>query len=127
MLEMHAILPKPLDYWASNFQACVEVEACNGCGVCEKRCQVGAVSVPEKDKPAVVDRNRCIGCGLCVPTCANNAISLLKRKIEVSPPQTREDLYEIIMANKKGRFGQFKLHMKFLFDAVRAGRTELLK
>jgi Na+-translocating ferredoxin:NAD+ oxidoreductase subunit B len=126
MLQMHTHLPKPLDYWASNFQAAVDPGACNGCGVCEERCQVGAVSVAEKNQPAVVDSNRCIGCGLCVPTCANNAISLSKKKGEVEPPQTREDLYEIIMANKKGKFGKFKLHMKFLIDTVRAGRTDLL-
>jgi Na+-translocating ferredoxin:NAD+ oxidoreductase subunit B len=127
MLQMHKSLPKPLDYWASNFQAAVDAGACNGCGVCEKRCQVGAVHVAEKEQPAVVDRNRCIGCGLCVPTCANNAISLLKKKSEVEPPQTREDLYEIIMANKKGRLGKFKLNMKFFIDAFRTGRTDLLK
>jgi Na+-translocating ferredoxin:NAD+ oxidoreductase subunit B len=106
MLQLHTKLPKPLDYWASNFQAVVDAEACNGCGVCEKRCQVGAVSVPEKDKPAVVDTNRCIGCGLCVPTCAKIAVSLQKKKTEVTPPQTREDLYGIIMVNKKGRLGK---------------------
>ena len=127
MLRMHKSLPKPLDYWASNFQAAVDAEACNGCGVCVKRCQVGAVNVNGKDQPAVVDRNRCIGCGLCVSTCANNAISLLKKKTEVEPPQTREDLYEIIMANKKGRLGKFKLNMKFFIDAFRTGRTDLLK
>jgi Na+-translocating ferredoxin:NAD+ oxidoreductase subunit B len=127
MLQMHKSLPKPLDYWASNFQAAVDAGACNGCGVCVKRCQVGAVNVNGKDQPAVVDRNRCIGCGLCVSTCANNAISLLKKKTEVEPPQTREDLYEIIMANKKGRLGKFKLNMKFFIDAFRTGRTDLLK
>jgi hypothetical protein len=48
------------------------------------------------------------------PTGANNAISLLKKKKEVEPPQTREDLYEIIIANKKSKLGKFKLNMKFL-------------
>jgi ferredoxin len=127
MLQMHKSLPKPLDYWASNFQAAVDAGACNGCGVCEKRCQVGAVSVAGKNQPAVVDRNRCIGCGLCVTTCANSAINLVKKKTELDPPQTREDLYEIIMANKKGRLGKFRLNMKILIDALRTGRTDLLK
>ena len=127
MLRMQTSLPKPLDYWASNFQAAVDAGVCNGCGVCEKRCQVGAVRVAEKNLPAKVDLNRCIGCGLCVPTCPSNAISLSKKKTEVEPPQTREDLYEIIMANKKGKLGKFKLNMKFFIDAVRTGRTDLLR
>jgi electron transport complex protein RnfB len=85
------------------------------------------VRVAEKNLPAKVDLNRCIGCGLCVPTCASNAISLSKKKTEVEPPQTREDLYEVIMANKKGKLGKFKLNMKFFIDAVRTGHTDLLK
>jgi electron transport complex protein RnfB len=127
MLGLHAMLPKPLDFWASNFQATVDTSACNGCGVCEKRCQVGAVRVSTKEKTAGVNRDRCIGCGLCVPACAQNAISLTKKQKEVIPPQTREDLYEIIMTNKKGRLGKFKLNMKLFIDAVRTGRTDLLK
>jgi electron transport complex protein RnfB len=127
MLELHKKLPKPLDFWASNFQATVDAAACDGCGVCEKRCQVGAVGVLEKKQPAVVDRNRCIGCGLCVPTCAKKAMSLQKKPTEVAPPQTREDLYDIIMANKKGRLGKFKLNVKLFVDAIRTRRTDLLK
>ena len=127
MLQMHMKLPKPLDFWVSNFHAAVDAGSCSGCGVCEKRCQVGAVRVSGENKPAVVDLDRCIGCGLCVPTCANKAMSLRKKMTEQIPPQTREDLYEIIMANKKGRLGKFKLNMKFFIDAVRAGRTDLLK
>jgi Na+-translocating ferredoxin:NAD+ oxidoreductase subunit B len=127
MLRMQKGLPKPLDYWASNFQAAMDARACNGCGVCEKRCQVGAVSVADDSLSAMVDRNRCIGCGLCVPTCANGAISLIKKKTEVEPPPTREDLYETIMANKKGKLGKFKLNMKLFIDTVKTGRTNLLK
>ena len=55
MLSVHKSLPKPLDFWASNFHAIVEKETCEGCGACEKRCQVGAVSVSEKNQPAVVE------------------------------------------------------------------------
>jgi Na+-translocating ferredoxin:NAD+ oxidoreductase subunit B len=125
MLGLHKKLPKPLDFWASNFHAVVDMNGCDGCGACEKRCQVGAVSVSEKKQPAVVDLNRCIGCGLCVPTCPKKAISLLKKPNELIPPQTREDLYDIIMANKKGKSGKIKLTGKLFFDAIRTGRTDL--
>ena len=56
-----------------------------------------------------------------------NAISLLKKLTEVKPPQTREDLYEIIMARKKGRLGKLKLKGKMFIDAVRTGQTNLIK
>jgi len=127
MLNVHKSLPKPLDFWAANFQATVDMKSCEGCGVCEKRCQVNAVRVPEKKRPALVDLNRCIGCGVCVAGCPTNSISLFKNPTEVKPPPTREDLYEIIMAKKKGRLGKLKLTGKLFVDALRNGQTDLLK
>jgi NAD-dependent dihydropyrimidine dehydrogenase PreA subunit len=127
MLNVHKVLPKPLDFWATNFYASVDRDTCEGCGACEKRCQVGAVRVTAKKQPAMVDLERCIGCGVCVPNCPTKSITLLKKPAEVRPPQTREDLHEIIMAGKKGRLGKLMLAAKLIFDAVRTGHTNLIK
>ena len=124
---MQQDLPKPIDFWVSNFYAAVERDTCEGCGVCVKRCQVGAVSVSSKKQPAVVNRDRCIGCGVCVPACPTQSITLVKKPAEVRPPQTREDLHEIIAAGKKGRLGKLKLTGRLLFDSVRTGHMNLLK
>ena len=120
-------LPKPLDFWSSNFHAAVDMTACDGCSACEKRCQVGAVTVPARKQPAVVNQNRCIGCGLCVQTCPKKAMSFSRKMTEVRPPQTREDLYDIIMDKKKSRLGKLELSGKLFIDAIRTGRTDLLK
>jgi len=127
MLAVHKNIPKPLEFWASNFQAVVDTETCVGCGTCQQWCQVGAVSISENKQQAVVDLNRCLGCGVCVANCPTESISLLKKPTEVRPPQTREDLYEIIMARKKGRLGKLKLTGKMLVDAVRTRLTNLLR
>jgi Pyruvate/2-oxoacid:ferredoxin oxidoreductase delta subunit len=127
MLDAHKKIPKPLEFWASNFHAVVDTNTCEGCGTCEQSCQVGAVSVSENKQQAVVDLNRCLGCGVCVSNCPTESISLLKKPTEVRPPQTREDLYEIIMAKKKGRLGKLKLTGKMFIDAARTGQTNLLK
>jgi ferredoxin len=127
MLGMHQGLPKPVDFWASNYYAAVDADACNGCGNCEARCQVGAARVSGKTKKASVDVNRCIGCGLCVPTCPREAISLKKKPAEASPPKTRDELHDIIMAHKRGRFGKLKLVGKLVLDAIRTGQSCLLR
>jgi len=126
MLRTHKKIPIPLEFWASNFHAVVDTNTCEACGICEEWCQVDAMSISENRQYAVVDLNRCIGCGVCVSNCPTEAISLLKKSTEVKPPQTREDLYEIIMAKKKGRLGKLKLQGKMLIDAVRTGQTNLL-
>ncbi len=127
MLGMHQGLPKPVDFWASNYYAVADTDACNGCGNCETRCQVGAARVSEKTQKVLVDMNRCIGCGLCVPTCPQQAISLQKKPDEIRPPKTRDGLHDIIMAHKRGPLGKLKIVGKLLIDAVRTGQTHLLR
>ena len=127
MVDDHKNIPKPLDFWVSNFQAVMDANTCEGCGTCQQLCQVGAVSVSENKQQAVVELNRCLGCGVCVANCPTESISLLKKPTEVKPPQTWEDLYEIIMAKKKGRLGKLKLTGKIFINAVRTGQTHLLK
>jgi Pyruvate/2-oxoacid:ferredoxin oxidoreductase delta subunit len=127
MLSVHKSLPKPLEFWASNFQAMVDRDTCEACGACEKRCQVGAVRVSEEDPPAVVNLDRCLGCGVCVPVCQTKSITLVKKPDEVRPPKTREDLHEIIAAGKKGRQGKLKLAGKLIVDSVRTGHMKMLK
>jgi ferredoxin len=127
MLRTHKSLPKPLDFWASNFYAAVDGDTCEGCGACVKRCQVDALSLSRKKQPATVALDRCIGCGVCVPACPTQSITLVKKPAEVKPPKTREDLHEILVAGKKGRLGKLKLTGKLIADAVRTGHLNLLK
>lgn len=127
MLEIHSRIPKPLEFWASNFQAAIDATTCNGCGNCEESCQVGAVAVHEKGQYAMVDLNRCLGCGVCVAGCPTESITLVKKSIEVRPPKTREVLYEVIMAKKKNRLAKMKLTGKLMVDAIHTGQTNLLK
>ncbi|MGB5617717.1 MAG: 4Fe-4S binding protein [Desulfobacterales bacterium] len=127
MLAVHKSLPKPLEYWASNFLAEVDANKCEACGACEKRCQVDAVTVSEEKQYALVAPERCLGCGICVTTCPTQAITLLKKPTEVRPPRTREDLYDIIMNKKKNRLEKIKLTGKLVVDAIRTGQTNSFK
>lgn len=127
MLDIYQRLPKPLEFWATNFHATVDAEKCDGCGACRKRCQVGAVSFSDNEGPAEIAGARCLGCGLCVAVCPKEAIALVKNPNPIVPPQTREDLYDIIMAAKKGKAGKLKLTGKLITDVIRTGHTDLLK
>lgn len=120
MLSVHKKLPRPMDFWSTNFHAQVDTAACDGCGACVSRCQVEAVRVAEEKKAAVVDQHRCLGCGLCVPVCQKEAVTLVKNSTEIRPPQTREELHERIMASRKSRLGKIELAGKLILDTVRA-------
>jgi ferredoxin len=126
ILDIHKNLPKPLDFWSANYHAVVDTTLCNGCGTCSSRCQVAAIHVAKHDKTAKVDLDLCLGCGVCVPTCPGKALSLEKNSDEVAPPETMDDLYDIIMAQKKGTLFKLKLIGKLLVDVFKTGRYDLL-
>ncbi len=97
----------PATLMASPFTVDLDQEACIGCGVCERRCQVDAVFLRE-DK-AVVEEKRCIGCGLCVTTCPSGALTL-RRKPEPQQPDIPKDAVQATIRRarargKKGRMG----------------------
>jgi Na+-translocating ferredoxin:NAD+ oxidoreductase subunit B len=100
LLKIQKAIPNPVSHWATNFFASVDPDLCSGCGTCESRCQVAAVKLDTDKSTAIVDLTRCLGCGLCVPSCPVSAIELRSKAAETVPPQTPEDMMEVIMSNK---------------------------
>ena len=89
MLRNLRAYPKPASLAASSFFAVVKTETCEGCRVCEDRCQMEAVQ--HVGGKASIDRDRCIGCGLCVPTCPTESMKLA-RKPESDQPDVPRDI-----------------------------------
>ncbi|MCK5115380.1 MAG: 4Fe-4S binding protein [Candidatus Aegiribacteria sp.] len=114
MLRMQKMLPHPVDFWVTSFQAEINSDICTGCGICVKRCQVNAVVLKGSPAKAVIGRTRCIGCGLCVPTCPADAIRLISTELETVPPMNEEELNDTIMSNKKGAMGRFLMFLKII-------------
>jgi Na+-translocating ferredoxin:NAD+ oxidoreductase subunit B len=112
MLSYQKVLPRPIDFWSSNYYAEVYPEACSRCGTCVSRCQVNAITLTGPAGEALVNLGRCIGCGLCAPTCPSDAVRLNKRVSETAPPKDEEALCDEIMANKKGPIEQLKMVLK---------------
>jgi ferredoxin len=70
----------------ANYEAVIDSDLCNGCGVCRKRCQVLAISMA--DGKASVDRQKCLGCGLCSYVCpAGRNLSV---KVKTAKEYTRK-------------------------------------
>ncbi|MHA1241422.1 MAG: 4Fe-4S binding protein [Promethearchaeota archaeon] len=91
-------LPGLSRFFATNFYAEVDQYLCEGCGICEGRCNLGAVHVVEN--LAQVDREKCIGCGVCVPKCSSGAMNLLSKEVETVPPKDTLTTYTTIMKRK---------------------------
>lgn len=115
MLSWQQDVPRPVNFWSSNYFAAVDRDLCNGCGLCAKRCQVKAAGLDKKKKKASVNLDRCIGCGVCVPSCKQGAIGLVKKSRETVPPSDADELNELILRGKKGIAGTMGVVKKMLF------------
>ncbi|MGI6105055.1 MAG: 4Fe-4S binding protein [Raoultibacter sp.] len=54
----------------------IDIESCIFCGICEKRCPAGAITV---DKPATswsIDPFRCVQCNSCVYECPEDSLTM---------------------------------------------------
>lgn len=98
MAKKNKSIPKPAH------QVLVDVLKCVGCGLCEKDCVSGVISV--QDGKAVVGSSGCIACGHCEAICPQNAVQLTGFKDESIP-------YE----------EQIRLDPEVLLQAIRTRRT----
>ncbi|MBN1635739.1 MAG: 4Fe-4S binding protein [Deltaproteobacteria bacterium] len=94
--------PRPAEMVFSNYFAEIEKDLCSGCGICEEKCQMGAITINEENI-ASINLDRCIGCGLCVVACPVEAAVLKSKPAEkrlIPPATTAEQMYE--MVRKRG-------------------------
>ena len=96
-------LPRPAEFFQTDFVAELDQEACQSCGVCETRCQMDAIA--SNDGPPKVLAERCIGCGLCVTTCPSGAARLLRKEGRKPPPSDTMALYSTLFQERYGKLG----------------------
>ena len=96
--------PKPASLVSTAFLAVANPDVCEGCGICEERCQMEAVQL--KGDNAFVDVDRCIGCGLCISTCPTGSLTLA-RKPDSDQPNVPKDMLRtsIEMGRARGKLG----------------------
>lgn len=105
VLHMLKYEPEPAKVAISSLRAAVNQEKCDGCAICEGRCQMEAISV-NGGGTASVNHSRCIGCGLCVSTCPSQAVHLERRPASEQPriPATMTQAY-LGFARTSGKLG----------------------
>ena len=57
----------------------VTAEVCNGCRLCMRQCQYGAIRYSSNNKKVAIDPAACYGCGVCRAVCNREAIRLSPR------------------------------------------------
>ena len=66
----------------AEYVARVDEAGCNGCKVCLRQCQFGAMRYSAVNKKVLVDPRQCYGCGVCRSACHREAVTLVPRALE---------------------------------------------
>ena len=75
----------------SNYAPQINVEICNKCEICLKKCPNDAIyhrwpqESDSSDEMMVVRDELCIGCGVCAANCPNDAIKMVKVRDNIPP------------------------------------------
>ncbi|MBM3293677.1 MAG: 4Fe-4S dicluster domain-containing protein [Candidatus Aminicenantes bacterium] len=112
--------PRPAEFVSAPFRAALAPETCEDCGVCLKRCPMGALG-RDAEKRVRLEAARCIGCGLCVTTCPSGSLTLV-RKPEAEQrdvPATFRQTY-VEMAKRRGKIKPAKLAKAWLRTKIKA-------
>lgn len=112
VLKMVKRIPRPVEYYHSNYYSRVDPNICEMCWECIDRCAMDALSM--ENEGATVDLDRCIGCGVCVTACSAGAIELQVKEDAYVPPENHDALYKKILMEKVGMFGMLKMMPKMV-------------
>lgn len=64
-----------------------DVDHCILCGICQKRCPCGTITVDKATRTWSIDRFRCVQCGNCVRECPKSCLSM---EPTYTPPATEK-------------------------------------
>ncbi len=84
----------------SSFWSVLDEDLCNGCGNCEQRCPVDAITM--KDDLPEIEHELCLGCGQCTFVCAPDALRLAKREDKILTPPQDDQQFFLTYAQGKG-------------------------
>ena len=93
-----------------DFQPSVNMEKCDQCGLCERVCEWGAITINET---VLIDPKKCVGCGKCIVKCPQDAFEvsddqLVDLQIKVA------DAASFVVQAMDGRIGYFN----FIIDVT---------
>ena len=66
-----------------------DVETCNYCMLCARRCPAAAITVSREDRIWAIEHLTCIGCNVCVEVCAKKSLTMSK---DSKPVHTRAEV-----------------------------------
>jgi len=118
---MRASIPMKNGYIeAEGIVADIDIDDCNLCGLCSKRCPYNAIQVNDDKQPEVV-KALCKGCGLCSADCPKECIAIVHYTDEQILAQVEAALAE----NPKKKIIGFVCHWCALGGVDMAGVSRL--
>lgn len=76
-------------------QIFTEIEKCIFCGICERRCPTGAITISKETKEFYLRSLQCIACGICVEVCPKKCL-IMKTNYSESVYERDQGVYHYV-------------------------------
>ena len=81
--RMYPVEQKPLPK-AHKGIVVIDVDSCILCGMCQKQCPAGAITVDKPNRTWSIDRFRCVQCCTCTYGCPKSCLSMDPQRPPIS-------------------------------------------
>ena len=68
----------------------VDIEQCILCGICQKRCPTGSITVDKAEKTWAINRFSCVQCELCITDCPKHCLTMSTQRPAVATAKTQD-------------------------------------
>lgn len=69
----------------------IDIKSCIMCGICQKRCPTGAITVDKAHEMWTINRFDCIQCQVCVRECPQHCLSSEPQFTKPAPQKTKTE------------------------------------
>jgi len=101
----------------------IDIDSCIFCGMCQRKCPTGAITVNKNDKTWKIERFNCVQCACCVKNCPKKCLFMAKEYTEPGADKLEDTFQKILTPEELAKEEAEKAAMQEKIKAAMAAKA----